>query len=87
MTCWVIWIRRNKLCVNELVWPLERVASLAQQQPQEFQCLAKPKEEGLPEKTSVEATHGLKNWTRPIGLTGSIENQTPIWFDKNLKNR
>ena len=46
--------------MNELVWPLERVAGLALQQLQEFQHLAKPKE-GLPEKTSVEATHGLKN--------------------------
>jgi len=47
--------------VNELVWPLERVVGLALQQLQEFQRLAKPKEEGLPEKTSVEATQGLKN--------------------------
>ena len=73
--------------MNELVWPLERVVGLVLQQLQEFQCLAKPKEEGSPEKTSVEATHGLKNWTRPVGLTSSIENQTPDWFNKNLKNR
>ena len=37
MTCWSIWSRRNKLCVGEGVWPLNKIAGVARCHLQEFQ--------------------------------------------------
>ena len=37
MTCWSIWSRRNKLHVGEGVWPLNKIAGVAQHHLQEFQ--------------------------------------------------
>ncbi|XP_075633589.1 uncharacterized protein LOC142606070 [Castanea sativa] len=37
MTCWALWNHRNKLRVGEVVWPLNKAASVARHQLQEFQ--------------------------------------------------
>ncbi|KAK9993043.1 hypothetical protein SO802_022746 [Lithocarpus litseifolius] len=39
MVCWNLWNRRNKLRVEEVVWPLNKIAGIARRHLQEFQSV------------------------------------------------
>ncbi|KAL0009143.1 hypothetical protein SO802_010645 [Lithocarpus litseifolius] len=39
MVCWNLWNRRNKMRVEEVVWPLNKIAGVARRHLQEFQLV------------------------------------------------